>query len=371
MKPKILFIMHTPPPVHGASMVGSYIRDSELVNDTFDCYFMKPSNTKSLTELGKFSLYKFLFFISFHYRLIKTYRKIKPDICYFTPSSWNFAFYRDFITVFILKLLKADIVVHFHNKPKASFVKKWYNEYIYRNFFKRLNVIFLAEQLILEFRQHFDSKMIYICPNGIPETISQPIERNHTHAVFSFLFLSNMMAKKGVWTLLESCSIIKKRGYTFTCNFVGQWSDISASEFAEKVIKYGLTNEIQAHGAKYNDEKNIFFQSADTFVFPSFDEAFSLVLLEAMEFSLSCISTYVGGIPSIIKDGQSGFIVPSKNAEKMAEKMIYLIENPQKSIEMGKTGRMLFEKQYTLRTFEQNFVDILKAIYQNHTNAHS
>ena len=38
MKPKILFIMHMPPPVHGAAMVGQYIHDSKLINRELDCH---------------------------------------------------------------------------------------------------------------------------------------------------------------------------------------------------------------------------------------------------------------------------------------------------------------------------------------------
>ena len=37
--PRILFIMHMPPPVHGAAMVGKYIHDSRLVNEAFDCRY--------------------------------------------------------------------------------------------------------------------------------------------------------------------------------------------------------------------------------------------------------------------------------------------------------------------------------------------
>ena len=43
MKPKILFIMHMPPPVHGAAMVGQWIHDSKLINKTFECHYINPS----------------------------------------------------------------------------------------------------------------------------------------------------------------------------------------------------------------------------------------------------------------------------------------------------------------------------------------
>ena len=40
MKPKILFVMHMPPPVHGAAMVGQFIHDSQLINSSFDCHYV-------------------------------------------------------------------------------------------------------------------------------------------------------------------------------------------------------------------------------------------------------------------------------------------------------------------------------------------
>lgn len=53
MKPKVLFIMHMPPPVHGAAMVGKYIHDSKIVNDSFDCRYENMMLASSLEDIGK------------------------------------------------------------------------------------------------------------------------------------------------------------------------------------------------------------------------------------------------------------------------------------------------------------------------------
>ena len=50
---KILFILHLPPPVHGASMVGKYIHDSEVINNTFDCHYLNLALAKDLNDIGK------------------------------------------------------------------------------------------------------------------------------------------------------------------------------------------------------------------------------------------------------------------------------------------------------------------------------
>ena len=53
MKPKILFIMHMPPPVHGAAMMGQYVHDSKLINEKFECHYINPSLSTSVANVGK------------------------------------------------------------------------------------------------------------------------------------------------------------------------------------------------------------------------------------------------------------------------------------------------------------------------------
>lgn len=63
MKQKILFIMHMPPPVHGAAMMGQYVHDSDLINEKFECHYINPSLSSSVGDVGKFSLKKLLIFL--------------------------------------------------------------------------------------------------------------------------------------------------------------------------------------------------------------------------------------------------------------------------------------------------------------------
>jgi glycosyltransferase involved in cell wall biosynthesis len=117
-------------------------------------------------------------------------------------------------------------------------------------------------------------------------------------------------------------------------------------------------------GKKYNDDKYKIFQSSDIFVFPTFyhNECFPLVLLEAMMFGLPVISTNEGGIPDIVKDGETGFIVEKQKPKQLAEKIKWFIENPEKAILVGKKGQEMFFKHYTLEVFEKRIIHILNQI---------
>ena len=78
-----------------------------------------------------------------------------------------------------------------------------------------------------------------------------------------------------------------------------------------------------------------------------------------MQQKLPCISTNEGGIPDIIDEGKTGFIVEKKNAEQLANKLIYLIEHPEQRKEMGKNGYKKYRSQFTLQTFENRMKEIL------------
>ena len=102
-KYKILFIMHMPPPVHGAAMIGKYIHDSKLINETFDCHYINLALAKDLQDIGKGGLRKFKKFLQLLETIRIKVKEIRPDVCYVTPNSKGGAFYKDFIVVEMLK----------------------------------------------------------------------------------------------------------------------------------------------------------------------------------------------------------------------------------------------------------------------------
>ncbi len=170
MKPSILFILHLPPPVHGAAMVGQYIRESRLINEAFDCHYINLAMAKDLTDIGKVGWRKFGQLFGLLHRIRKMVKEGKPDWVYVTPNATGGAFYKDFVVVQFLKYLGCRVVVHYHNKGVSLRQQRLLDNWLYRIFFKNIKVILLAESLYADIRKYVKRTDVYICPNGIPVT---------------------------------------------------------------------------------------------------------------------------------------------------------------------------------------------------------
>lgn len=358
MKKSISFIMHMPPPVHGASMVGKYIHDSQVINQIFDCHYFNITLAKNLQDIGKGGLRKLIDFIKQIIALRKVIKSEIPDLCYVTPNAKGGAFYKDFLIVMMLKAMGKKVIIHYHNKGVSTRHNKFVDNFLYRLFFKNLKVILLADTLYDDIRKYVNKKDVYICPNGIPATTKL---KRKKHDGFNILFLSNMMREKGVYDLIDACKILKDKNIKFHCHFVGKWSDITEKTFNERINALELQKYVNAYGAKYGEEKKEFFQTADVFVFPTFynNECFPLVLLEAMEQGIPCISCNEGGISDIVDDGQTGFIIPKNQPAVLSEKLELLINNYDLCNKMGNAGRKKFEQEFTLNQFEKRITEIL------------
>ena len=360
MRPKILFILHLPPPVHGAAVVGQYIHNSKTINEVFDCHYLNLTLARDINDIGKGGVRKMRDFLRLLDRIRRTVKVLNPDLCYVTPNAKGGAFYKDFVVVQMLKIMGCKIVIHFHNKGVETRQNCVLDNYLYSRFFKDLKVILLAKELYADIKKYVPVDNVYICPNGIP--LAGACKRQKMYRdIPRILFLSNMISSKGVWVLIEACQILRKQGITFHCDFVGKWSDITEESFNVAISEKGLEGVVCAYGAKYGDEKLAFFNQADVFVFPTYydNECFPIVLLEAMQMGLPCVSTNEGGISSIVEDGKTGFIVEKKNSEALADRIAYLLGHPTVCKEMGENGRKRFNEKYTLEIFESRIKNIL------------
>lgn len=360
---KILFVLHVPPLIHGASMVGLQIKNSNIVNEAFSCKYINLGTSVTIEEIGKRRFIKLLRYFAILWRVLKTVIIHRPDLCYFSMTSKCTPFYKDASLVLLVKILGIKIVYHFHNKGVSENHDKFIDDWLYRRVFENSDVILLSPNLYPDIQKYVDKEHVYYCPNGITAVEMKPGSKENTKIVELF-FLSNLIESKGVFLLLEACKILKQRHLAFHCTFVGGIGDINEYRFNSKVEELDIVEYVNYIGEKFGAEKNQIFSNADIFVHPTLNDCFPLVLLEAMQYSLPIVSTLEGGIPDIVEEGVTGFLIPKNNIQSLVDKLELLIENLNLRLQLGNAARQKFEVEFTSDKFEHRLTKILHNIVE-------
>lgn len=363
---RILFILHMPPPVHGAAMIGKYIHDSELINSEFDCQYINLATANGLEDIGKFKFNKVFSFWKLLRKIRHQVKVFQPQIVYITPNAKGGPFYKDFVVVMMLKQMGCKVVAHYHNKGVSARQNRPFDHFLYKRFFRGLKIILLSEMLYPDIRKYVNREDAYICPNGIPERNGEVVKIEKTvNSIPHIFFLSNLLIEKGILVLLDALKMLKERGFLFVCDFVGaETAEIDTNRFDEEVRNRGIKDFVVYHGRRYGEEKEVFLKNADVFVFPTYynNECFPLVLLEAMQNGLPVVTTNEGGIPDIVEDGENGYICEKQSPEDLADRLMLLLKDQSLRVEMGQKGYRRYHEHFTLQTFEERLSGILKSV---------
>ena len=140
---------------------------------------------------------------------------------------------------------------------------------------------------------------------------------------------------------------------------IGQGVDEGA--LREQVRQRGLEDQVFFLGAENHENVLAFMNLSDLFVLPSLEEAFGIVLVEAMSQSMPVVATAVQGVSSIVRDGVNGFLVPPQDEKALAAKVVSLLENPRLAREMGKRNRGDSE-QYQWDRLAERYMDIYERL---------
>jgi glycosyltransferase involved in cell wall biosynthesis len=96
----------------------------------------------------------------------------------------------------------------------------------------------------------------------------------------------------------------------------------------------------------------------DIFVLPSLSEGLSMALLEAMAAGLPVVATDVGGNPELVVDGTTGYLVPPKRSEDLADRLILLLRNKSQAQWFGQNGRMRVREHFSLEQMINKYQDL-------------
>src|SRR5436190_11585766 len=171
----------------------------------------------------------------------------------------------------------------------------------------------------------------------------------------SIVAIGRLIVKKGFANLIGACALLVERGRSFQCEIFGEGP--LENQLRAQIEEFALQKRIQLPGPKPQHELRACLAGASVFVMPSVPEVeggmdnLPTVIMEAMATGLPVISTGIGGIPEMVVENETGFLVSPGNVVALAD----AIEKATNDRSLGqKLGQAGYERAQKLFSIEKN-----------------
>ena len=171
----------------------------------------------------------------------------------------------------------------------------------------------------------------------------------------SFLLVSRLLGEKGLREYAAAAKIVKSKFPKANFELVGA-EDASLDAISLEEVR-SWSNFIDYKGST-NDVRP-YIKKCHVYVLPSYHEGLPRSTLEAMSMGRPVITTDAVGCKETVDNGINGFIVPVRSVKKLAEKMIWFIENRDKIQIMGEQSRIIVEKKFDVRIINKEMLKIM------------
>ena len=165
------------------------------------------------------------------------------------------------------------------------------------------------------------------------------------------LYIGVISRMKNLLTLIKALNLVKSEIKDFKLLIAGKIEDKDYfNQITTHINKCGLKSNIEYLGIIAGEQKLEEFSKMSFLISPSFNEHAPVVISEAFAAGRPVIASNVGGIPYMVDDGKNGFLIDPKNERDIADKIIYFLENPEKTRSMGINGKKYAKKHHSLKT---------------------
>jgi len=168
--------------------------------------------------------------------------------------------------------------------------------------------------------------------------------------------VSWIIPEKGILELLEAARLVLQHNKDVQIVFVGEGS--YRERYSRDAVAMGLGDHVTWAGLVLDPFGEGVYDAADIVCQVSnWEEAFGWVIAEAMAYEKPILGTRVGGIPELVKDGDSGFLVNRGDSAAMADKILELVSDPEMRKRMGRVGRKHTEENFNQRRNVEQLID--------------
>lgn len=255
----------------------------------------------------------------------------------------------------VLHLHAADIIGFYQRLPAPG-------RLLMRAIFRSATVcLVLGESWRVFLRQELGlaRSRTVVLRNGVP---LPAVRRVAAEAPFGFVFVGNLLARKGLVDLLHAAADARLAEHNWRLIIAGGGD---TTRLRTLVATLGIGSRVAFTGWLGRADTSHILAQAGALVLPSYLEALPLVLAEAASLGVPIVATPVGAIGEIFEDGLTALLVAPGDRLALAAAMLRLVTEPALSARLGRGGRAVYERTLTL----DRFVDGLMGVYAGHCQA--
>ncbi|MDQ2746036.1 MAG: glycosyltransferase family 4 protein [Acidobacteriota bacterium] len=341
-KARVLMVgMHLTKTRGGISTVTKEILNSSLKDD-FEFQYL----ASQAEDFGKFGKAKLA--LETIFRFVGKCAGKSPDFVYVHLGS-NASLYRESAFILLAKIFRLKTIAHFHAGDFDYYYARQSRagkSFIRHAISSSDRLIAVSEDSARRLGELIGAPERVACiSNGVKTSEFDFPRREKKGGVVRLLFVGAIGKLKGERDLIDALVILRRgKNFNLKVSFLGY----GAENLQPLCREAGVADWIEFTGAVSLEERLKFYENADVFVLPTYGEAMSMSIIEAMAAGLPVVTTAVGGNPELIENGVNGWLVETGDAANLAEKIAFFARSESARREFGANGRRKAKEQFDI-----------------------
>lgn len=364
-----------PPPIAGQSVAGSMLLRA-LAAEQIPLKVINLGRAVSGISTSAQKLERTGAALRFVVELCRARQRLgTPTVFYLQLGRSRGGLMRDFPLLQLARWLKMPAVIHLHGLGLQGSLNSLPGPVR-----RRIGVLLreVARAIVLSPRLLSDVEGIVprhstvVVPNGVEHCTVEAATRERARAqgVFTCLYLANLSPAKGYDTVLEVARLSQRQKLEFRFVIAGE-PGAGGIELPDSFATRNKLGNIVWLGPVEAELKHRTLASADVLLLPSESEGQPISILEAMHFGAVAVASDVGGIPDLLRDGVTGFLVPPGDAGAILAVLVKLSRNRHKLNAIRRAAAAEAKAKYTEELHAQQMVEVLRDVAREHFGARS
>lgn len=294
-------------------------------------------------------------------RIYRAIREIDPHIVHvqtsrlYPPAALERG-YPSVITIHGIYFAEARLVRGFREKFRSL-----YGRLVEKNSLRRArHVICLNEYARSVVRSLLRTEDVRVIDNAVDDRFFEVVRREEPGRV---LFAGLITDRKNLMGLLDAARLVAARYPGLRLRVAGHILDQEYFEQCKRFVEtWGIASNVEFLGNVSADGMLDELAAANALVLPAKQETSPMIISEAMAAGTPVIATPVGGMPEVVRDGQTGFIVPLGDAEVLAGRIVELLESSELRDQMGAAARQVAEERFRRSVVLDKTVDFYRDV---------